>query len=254
MKINHFKKLKDNRYEITFDGNIKIIFYDDIIVKYNLLSGKEFSVDFINEIRDENDSLDSFYLSIKYINTKLRSEKEIRKFLEKKEFDLERIEKTIRDLEDKGYLDSKIYIKSFVNDQVNLTSNGYYKIIKTLEDKGFEEKDIRVILDDIKEDVWQLKLDKIITKKIKLNTKYSGNKLKQKIIHDLLNLGYGEELIYNSLENYDFKDNNLLEKEYKKLKEKLKKKYSNEKELKFHVNNKLIMKGFSLDDINNLDE
>jgi len=253
MKINHLKKLKDNRYEITFDTE-KITFYDDIIVKYNLLSGKKFDASFIEKIREENDGLASFYLAIKYINTKLRSEKEIRSFLEKKNFDLEVIENTIEKLKDKGYLDANIYIKSFINDQVNLTSNGYYKILKSLENKGFTPKEIREFLDDIEKEVWESKLDKIINKKIKLNTKYSGNKLKQKIIYEVLQLGYGEELIYSTLENYDFKDNVLLEKEYQKLKLKLSKKYNNEKELKLHINKKLIMKGFSLDDINALDE
>ena len=41
MIIQKIKKGKQNTYEITFQNEIKHVFYDDIVVKYRLLPKKE---------------------------------------------------------------------------------------------------------------------------------------------------------------------------------------------------------------------
>lgn len=251
MKIEKFKKLKDNRYELTFDKNIKLVFYDDIIVKYNLISKKDIDKKMLDKIVKENDKLTAYYLSLKYINIKLRSESEIISYLKCKDFGEEDINNTIKKLKDNNFIDNKLYLSSYINDQVNLTNNGYYKILRDLERLGFTEAEILVYLNKIDSNIWQEKLDKLITKKLKLNQKYSGKKLIEKITYDLVNLGYPKEMILNALENYHYSDSGLLEKEYIKLMNKLANKYEG-KELMMHVKKKLAQKGFSYDDINEL--
>ena len=76
MEIVKFKKSKSNLYEIMLDNGLSFKLYDDVIVKYNLLVNKKFDDKFFEDVRNYNDSLDAYYLSIKYLNTKMRSEKE----------------------------------------------------------------------------------------------------------------------------------------------------------------------------------
>ena len=66
MKIIKYKKLKDNRYSISFDDGSIIKIYDDLIVKYNLLCKKNVSLEEVEELVNENDKLDSYYKAIKY--------------------------------------------------------------------------------------------------------------------------------------------------------------------------------------------
>ena len=253
MKLEKLKKLKDNRYELYFDNDIKLTFYDDIIVKYNLLSGNDFNQKFIDKLVEENDASYSYYQAIKFINKKLRSEKEIVNYLEKKEISKKNIADTVKKLKKGNFLNNKVYIKSYVNDQVNLSNKGYYKILRELRNLGFNDEEVLEYLNKIPDQVWQDKLNKLITKKIKLNSKYSGKKLLEKLEYDLMNLGYHKEMINNSLHEYTFNDNDLLLKEFTKLKVKLSKKYEG-KELQFQIKNKLLLKGFIHDDINNLFE
>ena len=251
MRIERFKKLKDNRYEIYLDNYEKLILYDDVIVKYALLGQKDFTYSFILKIKKENDELSSYYQAIKYINIKLRSEGEIRGFLLKKEYPLNTIDKTIKRLRDNNFLNNKVYLTSYINDALNLTNNGYYKILNNLEKLGFAEEEILLYLPSIESPIWENKLKHLITKKIKLSHQYRGMRLFNKICYDLIYLGYAKEKIVEILEKYELNDNNDLEKEFLKLKAKLAKKYSG-KELNLYLKKKLLQKGFSYDEVNDL--
>ena len=79
MEIIKYKKDKDNTYKVYIDDEI-VILYDDVIVKYNLLVNKDLTDELYEEIMQYNNFLDGYYKAIKYINTKLRTELEIRKY------------------------------------------------------------------------------------------------------------------------------------------------------------------------------
>ena len=81
MKIETFKKLKDNKYKIIFENSDEISLYDDIIVKYNLLANKNLEEKNLKEIILENNKMDAYYLAIKALNKKMRTKKEIYKIL-----------------------------------------------------------------------------------------------------------------------------------------------------------------------------
>ncbi len=96
---------------------------------------------------------------------------------------------------------------------------------------------------------WNERINKIISKKIKLNHKLSVNALKTKILNEIVKLGYEKSDIIEKINNFDFGDDNIfLEKELVKIKNKYSKKYSGN-ELEYKVVNYLYKKGFSLDDI-----
>ena len=249
MKVEKYVKLKDNRYEVIFDNDLNLKLYDDIIVKYNLISKNNIDDKLLKEVEQDNDNLASYYIALKYINTKLRSEKEVREFLIKKEFNISNIDNSIERLKSDGYLNEKVYLEAYINDQVNLSQNGYYKIFNNLVKLGFDENDIYTYLDKINEDIWKEKIQKLVSKKIRINNKYSGNKLKEKIVYDLANLGHKKEYIYDEIESYELKDDDLLAKEYSKVKSKLEKKYEG-RELNYQIKSKLLSKGFNYDDIN----
>lgn len=242
MKINSFKKKKLNMYELTLSNNERVILYDDIILKYDLLISKEIEYKELGKIIEENNKLQVYYEALKFISRKLRTEKEIRKKFQ--EFNKEAIDEAIQKLKKDGYLNNEVYIKAYINDAVNLGIDGPFKITKDLINLGFNEIDILSYLDEISIDVWNNKITKYIEKKQKSNHSYSNNLLKQKIINDLINKGYSKEMISNILSSYSFPPNDdIYMKEYTKAKNKYSKKYSgNELELK--VKNYLYQKGF----------
>ncbi len=249
MRIIKYQKLKSNKYKVVLENDDTITLYDNIILDNNLLLTKE--IDNIDDILKQNDYYDAYYLSIKYISRKQRTKKEIHSYLNNK-FDIDIINDTIEKLDKEGYLNDDIYIKSFINDQINLTNNGYYKILRELKNKGLNEDKIISYLDSIDKDVWIEKAKKIIEKSIKTNGKYSSKHLKEKLLYDLNNKGYDNNDILDLVNKIDVKDDlSILQKNYNTLYNKLSRKYSG-KELELQLLNKLMTKGFNYNDIKNI--
>ncbi len=197
MEIKNYKKIKNNLYEVNID-EIKVNLYDDIIIKYNLLLKKDIDKKTFDKMIKENDNLSAYYKSLKYINTKLRSEKEIFNYLKRFNFSEADIFSTINKLKKDGYLNNDLYLKSYINDQINLSNNGPYKIKNALKSLGLSEEEIEEHLDAIDKSIWQDKIKKII-KKRNINTK--NNKMKNYVY--LFNLGYEKEMIFSLLGNID---------------------------------------------------
>lgn len=246
MEIIKFKKNKDNTYQVIFDNELSLKLYDDVIVKYNLLVNKHLTDELLKNITDYNDYLYGYYKAIKYIMKKLRSEKEVNTFLEKLEIKKSDREKLLAKLKKDGYINEQNYLRSYINDQINLTLNGPDKITYNLIKLGFSENDIKEYLDDFS-DEWSSRIEKLIDKKIKTNSSFGKNKLQTKIINDLINIGYKKYDIIEVLNNKSFNDEIIIVKEVKKAYNRYIKKYPDNVERK--VKDYLYKKGFSLDDI-----
>lgn len=244
MKIVKYVKDKNNVYKVYIDSECYKL-YDDVISKYGLLFKSEIDNQLLDEILTYNNHLDSYYLSIKYITKKLRSKKEIEEYLIKKEFNKDIIKETINKLIENKFINDEIYLKCFINDQINLTNNGPYKIIKLLLKLGLDNDLINDSLNKISDDVWLDKINTYIDKKIKMNHSSSKYMLQVKIKNDLINLGYDKEMIVSILSNKDIDDHDNYLKEYNKAKKSLEKKYSGY-ELEMKIKEKLYRKGFKV--------
>lgn len=242
MKIISYQKKKNNLYEITLSNNEVYALYDDVILKHELLLKKELNDKELEKILEENKLQESYIKALKYLNSKLRTEKEIRKKLA--EYDYKTINYVIERLKKEGYINDKLYIKSYINDEINLKLIGQNKILYDLKKLGFNEDDILNYLNTFDNELWLNKIDKYISKKINNNHNLSGMMLKQKIIQELINKGFYKEDINSIIDNFTFEDNNdIKEKEYNKLKIKLSKKYSGE-ELEYRIKIGLLKKGY----------
>ena len=247
MKIIKYEKKKNNQYKIYLDDDY-ITIYDDVILNNNLLLKKSITPKELEKIIEENSFYDAYFKSLKYINRKLRSKKEIIKYLSK-DYDKEIVDKTINRLIKEKYINDEIYTTSYIHDAINLTNKGYYKIQRELLEQGIDENIINNMLNEISNDIWYDKLNNIIDKKIKINKTNSINKLKIKLNYDLFNLGYSKEMINECLTNIEcYNEDEILKKAFDKLYIKLSKKYQ-DKELELQIINKLLNQGFNYDDI-----
>ena len=248
MKINKIVKMKDNKYKIYIDGE-SVVTYDNVILENDLLYKKSIDNSLYKKILLDTSYYDIYNKTVKYILKRRRSEKEIRKYLYKFDISNKDIESIINKLKDIRFINDREYCKAYINDKLYLSKEGINKIKEDLIKEDISIEIIEEELNNIDKTLFNERLEKLIIKKINCNKKYSNSYLKQKITSDMINLGYNKDIILNILENNLNSDNDILEKEFNKVYDKLKSKYSGY-ELENKIKQKLIQKGFSVGDIN----
>lgn len=141
-RITTQKKSK-NRYNIYLDrGQGEAYGFsvdEDILVKYTLQKGKELEESTI-EALIQKDTIHKVYTqTINYLSYRMRSEKEIRDFLAKKEADEEHIEEIVQRLYREKLLDDLEFAKALVRTRMNTASKGPLVLKKELIEKGVDK-------------------------------------------------------------------------------------------------------------------
>ena len=250
MNINKITKLKDNKYKILIDSE-PIITYDNVIIDNELLYKKSIDNKLYKKILQDTLFYESYNKAVKYIMKKLRSEKELRLYLLKSELNESDINKIIAKLKSINLINDEAYAKAYINDQIYLSKNGIYKIRDYLLNQNISSELIDNELSKIDTQVMDERLEKIILKRINSNKKYSNNELRNRVLREVITLGYNREKAIDIIEKNMIYDSSIIEKEYNKLYKKLSNKYS-EYELNNKIRQKLYAKGFSVEEINNL--
>ena len=244
MKIEKIKK-NGKKYIIILDNGLEIKTFDDVIINNGLLYNKIIDDDLLDKINKENDYYNIYYKVVNYISKKLRSEKEIIDFLDKNNIlDKNRIINKLKTIDLRNDLN---FAKAYISDRINLSNDGIYKIKNDLLKHNIDLGIIDNELSKIDDEIINKKIEKLINKKIK-NSKYTGFKLKYKVVNELINLGYDKSKISEIYDNLDIKNDDLIIKEYNKLYNQLSKKYQG-KELEYKINVKLYNKGFTKEEI-----
>jgi regulatory protein len=202
MKITKFKKVGKNKYKVFFN-NTDLTLYEDIILKYDLLVKSDIDTELLDEILVENRNYEVYDIALSYIEVKMRNKRELYNYLVNKGYEESIVSKTIEKIENLGLLDSKSYISAFINDKVNLSSDGPYKIKNALIELDFNENDINNYLYKIDREVWSQKLDKLINKKKSVMKTKSYYMFINKMKNDLYNLGYDKDMIEEKLSNIE---------------------------------------------------
>lgn len=248
MKIVRYKKMSKGRYKLTLD-NTELILYEDVILKNNLLRTSNINLELLEKVMNENVYYEIYNMALTYIEIKMRTSKEIKDYLNKKNFNTKLIDEVLDRLNKEGYLNEEKYIDAFVNDKVNLTNWGPYKIKKSLLDLELDETLINNKLNTISENIWNGKIEKIINKKLNSLKNKSNYMIKNKLKIDLYNLGYNNNLIEENLNNLNLNNNENIKKEYSKAYNKYSKKYMDQ-ELYQKVKSYLYRKGYKIEEIN----
>lgn len=247
MKILKYKKLKSQKYQVFLD-NLEILeLYEETILKYDLLITKKVDEKILEELLEYNKKYEAYYTCLKYLNVRVRSRKEIKDYLKKKDYNDDVINYVIAILEKQGYLNDLAFAKSFLNNKLITTNNGPYTIRRDLLKHEISISDIDLVLEEYTDDIQLEKIKKHINRIIKSNRNKSNIVLQRKTLIDLNNEGFKKNLIQQEISKIDFADDkDLAKKEYDKLYKKLSRKYSG-RELELKIKQKLYQKGFSIE-------
>ena len=246
MKIEKFKKRPNGLYTIYLDNFNSYDFYEEIILKYELLITKTIEEDELNRIIKDNNNYESYYEALKVLKRTIKTKEEIKRLLTDKKYNKENISFTITTLAKQGYINVKNYSKSYVHNSIITTNKGPKKIALELEKKGVEPSDYSEALEEYNTSLEKEKIEKLISKKIKANHNKSAKVLKQKLQVDLINNGFSKDIIKEVLNSLNIEENNdIMKKEYQKYYNKLSKKYKG-KELEYKLKQKMYSLGFNI--------
>ncbi len=250
MKILKYKKLSSGKYKVTFDSN-ELILYEDVILNNNLLIEKNITLETLDKIIEENTFYEVYNKALKQLEYKMRTEKELKKNLSRFNYSSLVIDKVVEKLKSLGYLNEEKYIEAYINDKINLTKSGPYKIKRDLLNLELDETLIDNYLNTLPKNTWQKKLEKVIEKKLNTMKNLSLSTIKNKLNMELFNLGYDKEDIEYYLSKINKDDSSSLKLEYEKALNKYSKKY-NGTILNMKIKDYLYRKGFDISEINNL--
>lgn len=204
MKIDRYELVKNNIYNVYLSNGEVLTLDENVITDNELLLKKEIDTTLYNKLKSDNDIMSLCNMAIKYISIRLRSIKEIKDYLSKKCDNSYYIDMAIDKLIWYKYLDDDRFTKAFINDKINFTMMGDYKIRKELERYGVDSNIINNNIINIDRSVIINRIKKIIDKDIRCNKKYSGIILKNKIYNHLITQGYSKDIVIDIINTYDF--------------------------------------------------
>ena len=204
IKIIKYKKENNGKYKLFLEDGSTIDTYEDVILKNNLLYKKDIDDSLYDIIMNDNVYEEAYSKSINYIGIRLRSINEMKVYLKSKKYSEEVINIIIERLIKNNLLNDAIFTQAFINDKLNFTTMGPYKIELELKKHNIDNNIISKCISTIDEDIIYEKINKLITNFIKSNKKYKGFFLKNKIYTNLINLGYSSSMILEVLNNYEF--------------------------------------------------
>lgn len=204
MKIIKYEKKGNNTYKIYLENDQTINIYEDVILNNNLLYKKEIDSNLLEKLSTDNEKEDVYNKCVKYISLRIRSAYEIREYLRKKQIEEPLIELTIDKLNKNNLLNDEKFTSAFINDKLNFTTMGPYRIEQELKKHKIEENIIYKYIRNISEETIDNKINKQIIKLMKSNKKKQN--IRNKIYMNLLSLGYSNEMILRNINNYDFKN------------------------------------------------
>lgn len=196
-------KLKSKKDANVFVASTDIGEYDlfsEIIVKYSLGNGEIDDEKFKRAVKESMEKI-AFNVAVKYASSKLKTEKQIRDYLYKKEFKKATILPVIEKLKEYGVIDDKIYMESYIKSNPNFSKN---KLKQKLIMSGISKDLIDEKVNNLEDE------DSCLTNAKKfLKNKIMDQKTREKLIRRLTYLGYSWDSINSVLKTLNFDEENF---------------------------------------------
>lgn len=193
------QKNHNDRVNVFVDDEYYASMYIDTAVKYGVAKDKEFEEESFKNYLTESEQNIAFSKAFKYLNTALKTKKQMRDYLKKKGYDDSVVNNVITKLQEYNYIDDKGYAESYVNAYKN--KYGKSMLVCKLLSKGVAKNIIEEVLEDFESE--DNVIDKLLAKKI--NNKQLSDELVAKCIRFLSSRGFNYEEISSAIKKYKSK-------------------------------------------------
>ncbi|HEX7066436.1 MAG TPA: recombination regulator RecX [Bacillales bacterium] len=168
---------------------------EDVLVAFALSKGQEIDEAELKKIIFEDEIKVAFNLALNYLSYRMRSVKEIKDYLRKKETVPEVIDKVLERLEHHQYIDDREFAKSFVRSRKRSSTKGPGAIYQELRQKGVAEGEIMLALEEYPPEEQADTAVKFAAKQSRQHRKKSNADMKRSIAQTLAGKGFDREVI-----------------------------------------------------------
>ncbi|OCA83325.1 recombination regulator RecX [Bacillus sp. FJAT-27225] len=174
-----------------------------VIVKFHLRKGMELDEFLLAEVGYHDEIRKAYNNAIHFLAHKMRSEKEVRKYLKEKQLEEAAINEVLVRLTEQGYLNDREYANAYVRTQENTTDKGAYVVRMALKERGVADS---LIEEALKQYTQEAQFEKAKSLAEKYARKYASDSekvLKQKLDAMLRRKGYQTDAIQFALSEAD---------------------------------------------------
>lgn len=200
------QKKKDSRVNIYINDEFAFGCSSELVYYHNLTKGKEIDIKELETIVEEDNYITAKSLGLKYVETSLKTEFQVREYLNKKEYSESIINRVINFLTEYKFIDDVYFANAFTKQYIR--NQGKNNIRQKLLQKGINEEIIDDTLKEFtREDEVSVALNLTEKKLITLSKKEKDiRKIKMKINTFLISKGYNFHIINEVIGNFNIKE------------------------------------------------
>ncbi|WP_219836732.1 RecX family transcriptional regulator [Paenibacillus sp. R14(2021)] len=113
--------------------------HEDVLIKYRLLKGREIEPDELKQIVHEDSHHRAYILALAYLGARQRTEKEIHRYLSKKEIDEGAARKAIERLSREGLVNDSLYADQYAAQRMRTQLKGRRLLQQELLQRGIKK-------------------------------------------------------------------------------------------------------------------
>lgn len=250
MKIKKITKLPSDWYEviIEYEGKTETFkLTDDLLIEHQIIGKKTFDPSQYEQLKKLADYAKCYRQALNYLSYRMRTEKEMRDYLTKKDCPLDDQERIISKLKHLKYIDDALFAKLYTKEKVQ-NYRGPIWIKNQLIKKGIHHQLAQSVVEKVPSKSFNEQMVLYIKKLDRTHRKKPIIKRKDSIVRTLLNRGYVLDAINDALSSYEFEplknEMKMVKKEAEKAFQRWNKKYEGY-ELRQRLMARLTQKGYS---------
>lgn len=168
----------------------------EVVLKFGISPGTEFSdKDFI-KILEEDSVRQAKDQALRYLSIRPHSRLELVRKMREKGHRFEIINRALDELEKIDLVNDEEFARLFIQNELRLRPAGRILLTRKLGSKGIKREMYEPLLKELLSEELEIEIARRLTKKfLKANSRYSGKKLKEKLIRYLQGKGFTWEHI-----------------------------------------------------------
>lgn len=184
-----------DRYNIEIDGEYAFSADEAVLIEFNLKKGQTITEEERSEIGVRDNVQRGINTAINFLSVRMRSVKEVRNYLKKKEIELEAQDEIMERLGSMGYLNDEQFADAYIKTQIQTTEKGPAVILRELKEKGIDDYTAASLIEQFTEEEQIEKAADLFQKQLKKYKRDSAFLQQRKAEQHVLTKGYSAAVI-----------------------------------------------------------